>query len=204
MFTGIVEHVGTVSGVRAAGNARVLHTIAPALAPLLHPGESIAVNGVCLTVESVDTDGFDATAVLETLARTTLGELSAGAHVNLERAASAGTLFGGHLVQGHVDGIASVTAFAAAADGGRILEIEVPDDVHDLCIDKGSMAVDGVSLTIARKLRDRRVAIAIVPHTLRHTIVMEYRPGHRVNVEADVIARYVREQVRSHMSRAQA
>jgi riboflavin synthase len=200
VFTGIVEHTGQVSEVRANGSARTLRVTA-SFDPVLASGESIAVNGVCLTVERAGAHEFEATAVEETLARTTLGELRAGARVNLERAATMTRLFGGHIVQGHVDGTGRVIEFGGDGAGDRMLQIELPEDVHDLCVWKGSIAIDGISFTVARKLPERRIEIAIVPYTLERTIVGEYRAGRGVNVEADVIARYVREQLRSHAGR---
>jgi len=196
MFTGIVEHTGRVMAARLAGSGKTFE-IAARFDPVLAPGESIAVNGVCLTVERAGADGFEVTAVEETLSLTTLADLSAGSRVNLERAATMSRLFGGHIVQGHVDGVGRVLAFTGSDGGDRTLEIELPEDVHDLCVLKGSIAIDGISLTVARKLDERRIAIAIVPYTIEHTVVSEYQHGHRVNVEADVIARYVREQLRN-------
>ena len=198
MFTGIVEALGRVTSVRGVGSARALRIDGAGLAASLAPGESVSVNGVCLTVERGDGAGFDATAVEETIARTTLGDLVAGSRVNLERAATMDRLFGGHIVQGHIDGVGRVVRFDGHDAGDWTLEVELPPDVHDLCVDKGSIAIDGVSLTIARRLPDARVSIAIVPHTLSHTVVADYVPGTRVNVEADVVARYVREYVRRY------
>jgi riboflavin synthase len=196
MFTGIVEYTGRVDDVREAGSARTLRIATDGFAPVPADGESIAVNGVCLTVERAGEGWFEATAVEETLARTTLGSLRRDARVNLERAATIDRLLGGHIVQGHVDGVGRVVAFSGSGVGDRWLEIELPEDVHDLCAEKGSIAVDGISLTVARKLDARRIAIAIVPYTLEKTIAAEYAPGRIVNLEADVIARYVREQLR--------
>lgn len=202
MFTGIVEHMGTVTETIDAGTALALRVETPELAPSLGIGDSVAVNGVCLTVERMDATGFEATAVRETLDRTTLGSLRNGDRVNLECAAGVDRLFGGHMVQGHVDGVGTVLSFEAADAGDRVLELELPEDVHDLCVDKGSIAVDGISLTVARKLDRRRITIAIVPHTFANTTVAGYGPGHRVNIEADVIARYVREYVRRYQAAA--
>ena len=202
MFTGIIEHLGMLAAARTSGAARVLRIEVPEIAGALKPGDSIAVNGVCLTVERGDARAFEATAVRETLERTTLGGLEPGAGVNLETAATADRLFGGHLVQGHVDGVGVVRAFDPVDAGDRTLELEVPEDVHELCVDKGSIAVDGVSLTVAKKLGAGRITIAIVPHTYTHTTVAGYRPGDRVNIEADVIARYVREYIRRYQAAA--
>ena len=196
MFTGIVQHIGRIEEIRDAGTSRTIRIASESLGTRLGDGESISVNGVCLTVEQSGEGWFQATAVEETLKRTTLGTLRKDARVNMERAATAATLFGGHIVQGHVDGIGRVVAFSGHSAGDRTLTIEVPEEVHDLCADKGSITVDGISLTVARKLEERRIDIAIVPYTLEKTIAGEYGPGRMVNLEADVIARYVREQMR--------
>ena len=196
MFTGIVQHIGRIEEIRDAGTSRTIRIASESLGTRLGDGESISVNGVCLTVEQSGEGWFQATAVEETLKRTTLGMLRKDARVNMERAATAATLFGGHIVQGHVDGMGRVVAFSGHSAGDRTLTIEVPEDVHDLCADKGSITVDGISLTVARKREERRIDIAIVPYTLEKTIAGEYGPGRLVNLEADVIARYVREQMR--------
>lgn len=196
MFTGIVEHVGRIEEIRDAEASRTIRIAAVDFGGTIADGESIAVNGVCLTVERSQESWFEVTAVAETLSRTTLGSLGKGAHLNLERAATASSLLGGHIVQGHVDGTGRVVAFSGKSAGDRRLEIELPEDVHELCAEKGSIAVDGVSLTVAKKLGEHRIAIAIVPYTLEKTIAGEYGPGRIVNLEADVIARYVREQLR--------
>lgn len=193
MFTGIVEGVGSVTDIRDVGTSRVIRVASESLGMKLGDGESISVNGVCLTVEQSGEGWFQSTAVEETLKRTTLGALRQNSRVNLERAATAATLFGGHIVQGHVDGTGRVIAFS----GDHMLTLEVPQEVHELCAEKGSITVDGVSLTVARKLAERRIEIAIVPYTLEKTIAAEYGPGRVVNLEADVIARYVREQLRT-------
>jgi riboflavin synthase len=191
LFTGIVETTGSVASVSEVPGARRFCIRAPGMAASLAPGDSVAVDGVCLTVESANADGFDATAVTETLRRTTLGERVAGDAVNLERAATMDRYFGGHLVQGHVDGVACVASFDADSDAPT-LSLELPGDVFALCVEKGSIAVDGVSLTIASLSAGRRIDVAIVPFTRAHTTCAGYAPGRRVNVEADLIAKYVR------------
>src|SRR5262245_4197163 len=173
MFTGLVETVGTVARVENAGPSRRLRVDVPVVAATLKPGDSVAVDGVCLTVERADAVGFDATAVAETLSRTTLGERVSGDRVNVERAATIARYFGGHLVQGHVDGVARVASFDAASAAPELV-IELPDGVFALCVDKGSIAIDGVSLTIASRAQAGRIAIAIVPHTLSHTTMSAY------------------------------
>jgi riboflavin synthase len=196
MFTGIVEHVGRIEEIRDAGSARTLRIAASGFENAFAEGESIAVNGVCLTVERAADSWFEATAVEETLQRTTLGTRHKGDRVNLERAATAATLLGGHIVQGHVDGVGRVVEFSGSEAGDRRLALELPEDVYELCADKGSVTVDGISLTVARKLDHRRIEIALVPYTMEKTIANEYVSGRTVNLEADVIARYVREQLR--------
>lgn len=199
LFTGIVETMGSIASVSDARGARRFRIRAPGIAASLAPGDSVAVDGVCLTVECADAEGFDATAVAETLSRTTLGERVAGEAVNLERAATLERHFGGHLVQGHVDGVARVASFGSDGDADRdapTLVLDLPGDVFALCVEKGSIAVDGVSLTVASLVADGRIAVAIAPYTRAHTTCAGYRPGRRVNVEADLIAKYVREFVR--------
>jgi riboflavin synthase len=203
VFTGIVEAVGTIARVEEASRTRRLRVEAPGIAATLAAGDSIAVDGVCLTVESTDGNAFTATAVAETLARTTLRDRAPGDAVNLERAAGADRLFGGHLVQGHVDSVAQVVSFDAA-DAASTLVLELPENVFELCVDQGSIAVDGVSLTIASRTAPGRITIAIVPHTLGHTTFASYAPGRRVNVEADVIAKYVRAFLRRDGQRVNA
>ncbi|HEX5133419.1 MAG TPA: riboflavin synthase [Candidatus Krumholzibacteria bacterium] len=196
MFTGLIETVGRVDAVSDADGVRALRVDAgDAIAAGLRPGDSVAVNGVCLTAERLDGRVFEATAVGETLARTTLGALEVGDPVNLETPVTTGRVFGGHIVQGHVDGVARVSAWDAGPNGGT-LKVALPAQVYELCVEKGSIAIDGVSLTIASLAGDNEITVAIVPHTMTATTIGSYRPGSRVNVEADVIAKYVHEFVR--------
>jgi riboflavin synthase len=196
MFTGLVESVGRVASVRDENGARRLRISTPAdLSAGLRTGDSVAVNGVCLTADHITADAFEATAVAETLARTTVGAFAPGDPVNLETAAAAARGLGGHIVQGHVDGVARVTGWEAGPDGGT-LRLALPADVYELCVKKGSIAIDGVSLTVAAMEEDGIIALAIVPHTRSNTIIETYRPGMVVNVEADVIAKYVHAFVR--------
>ena len=195
MFTGIIETIGSIEQVNDLKQARGLRIEAPEIAATLSVGDSVAVDGVCLTVESCDAAAFAATAVAETLERTTLGERRHGDRVNIERAATVERFLGGHLVQGHVDATARVVSFDAEA-ASPVLTVEVPAGVYALCVEKGSIAIDGVSLTVARKSTENRIEVAIVPHTIGNTTMASYRAGRRVNVEADVIAKYVREFVR--------
>ena len=198
MFTGIVEGTGTVAAMAgAAGGGARLEVEAPWLAGRLRPGESVAVNGCCLTVAQATPGGFAADLVAETLRRTALGRLPAGAEVNLERPLAVGGRLGGHLVQGHVDGVARVL------DPGPELRVELPPDLARYVVEKGSIAVDGVSLTVAAVGPDW-FAVALVPHTLQVTTLGRRRPGDPVQLEVDVVAKYVERLVGPFTERAGA
>ena len=196
MFTGIIEVIGAIESARriAAGTAFFIR--AAEFADSIRPGDSVAVNGVCLTAERCEANGFNATAVGETLRRTTLGTARAGDRVNLERAATPNTALGGHLVQGHVDGIGRVKSFVRTGTKGGadwLLSIELPEEVYGYVVPKGSIAIDGISLTVVGQKPGRVITITIVPFTIEHTIVDSYRPGTNVNVEADIIGKYVKQ-----------
>ena len=196
MFTGLIEFVGRIEHVEDRGGVRRLRIASPPeIVRGLRRGDSIAVSGVCLTAEIVGGGAFEATAVGETLARTTLGALRTGDSVNLETPVTTDRVFGGHIVQGHVDGVGRVSAWESDENGGT-LRVALPPRVYELCVEKGSIAIDGTSLTIASLCGDDEITIAIVPHTVTATIIGDYRRGTRVNVEADVIAKYVYEFVR--------
>ncbi|HTK70022.1 MAG TPA: riboflavin synthase [Candidatus Eisenbacteria bacterium] len=188
MFSGIVERVGVVERAASEGGSRTFVITAPFGASLL-AGESVAVNGVCLTVERADARSFEVTAVRETLDKTTLDTLVEGVHVNLERALRVGQTLGGHWLQGHVDATAVVRDVIEDAGQVRLL-IDVPEACRRFVAPKGSIAIDGTSLTVAH-WADPIVEIAIVPFTLAHTIASSYAPGTRVNLEVDLIARYL-------------
>jgi len=191
VFTGIVEGTGSVAGLAVAGDgsgAR-LEVEAPWLAGDLRPGESVAVNGCCLTVAEATAAGFAADLVAETLRRTALGGLAAGARVNLERPLALGGRLGGHLVQGHVDGVARVIDRTPVGDGEEV-RIELPAELQRYLVEKGSIAVDGVSLTVAG-VGTGWFAVALVPHTLKVTALGDRRPGDLVQLEVDVVAKYV-------------
>lgn len=166
-----------------------LRIAAPRTAAQTGLGDSVSIAGCCLTAVFVEEDELAFDAVPETLARTTLDELSEGAEVNLEPALRAGEPLGGHYVQGHVDGVGRVRSLQSEGDGAR-LWLDIPPEVLRYCVEKGSLAVDGVSLTVA-EVDDGGVAIALVPHTLRETTLSGLAPGGRVNLEADVLAKYV-------------
>jgi riboflavin synthase len=189
VFTGIVEEVGQVTELAATGDGARLAVRAPALAPLARLGDSISISGCCLTVVAVEDDVLRFEAVPETLSRTSLGKLAVGSLVNLEDALRAGEPFGGHLVQGHVDGVGEIAEIATEGDGYR-LTVQVPPDLLRYVAEKGSIAVAGISLTVAA-LRDDGLEIALIPHTWISTTVSDLEVGDPVNLEVDVIAKYV-------------
>lgn len=189
MFTGIVREVGTVDAVEGGEDGIRLVLAAPRTAAGAETGGSVALNGCCLTAEDVGGDRIAFRAVPETLRRTSLGRLRAGDRVNVEPAVRAGDPLGGHYVQGHVDAVGRVQSVEAEGEGLRVW-IEAPSDVLRYCVAKGSVAVEGVSLTIAEVAEDA-FCVALVPHTLAVTTLAELVPGREVNLEADVLAKYV-------------
>ena len=190
MFTGLISDMGVVERVDPrAGGARI--TIRPGALPVdeLEPGESVACNGACLTVVTRGGGRMSFDAVPETLARTTLGSWRSGTRVNLERALRLSDRLGGHMVQGHVDAVGKVLARAVEGQGARFT-VSLPAAIAPLVAEKGSIAIDGVSLTVARAGRDR-FEVALIPETLARTVLGEAGPGTAVNLEADVVARHV-------------
>src|SRR5262245_25464858 len=188
MFTGLVADTGTVSALeRTADGARL--RVETALAPELSPGDSIAVNGVCLTAVEADGAGFTADAMEETLRRSSLGPLGPGDRVNLELPLRASDRLGGHVVQGHVDGTGTIESIRD--DGfSRVVRVEASPDLLRYVVEKGSIAVDGVSLTVAEVDEDA-FAVALIPETLERTTFGAAEPGRTVNLEVDVLAKYV-------------
>jgi riboflavin synthase len=191
MFTGIVEGTGRVVTLAVApgGAGARLEVEAPWPAGTLAAGDSVAVDGCCLTVAAATPTGFAADLVAETLRRTALGRLAAGDRVNLERPLALGGRLGGHLVHGHVDGVARVLERQAAGEG-RELRVELPEALARYVAEKGSIAVDGVSLTVAG-VGQGWFAVALVPHTLATTTLGERGPGDPVHLEVDLVAKYV-------------
>jgi len=190
MFTGIVEEQGRVRAITPnEGGARLVIEARTVLDDV-ELGASIAVNGCCLTVTAFDRDAFASDAVIETLARTNLGDLAAGDPVNLERPLRFADRLGGHLVQGHVDATGTVRDRVPQPDGSEVVTIEAPDAVQRYVVHKGSVTVDGVSLTVAR-VDDDAFAIALIPHTLAVTTLGARSVGTRVNLEVDLVAKYV-------------
>lgn len=189
MFTGMVTDVGTVRKAVPAGGG--LQLVVACSYGDLTPGESIAVDGACLTVESCETGLFSAHVVGTSLERTRFGDYGEGRRVNLERALRLGDRLGGHLVQGHVDGIGMVDGIADRADL-RLMSLRVPAEVAQASVSLGSITVDGVSLTVNAKPGPGVIQVALIPFTLQHTTLGERRAGDRVHLEADTIGKYVR------------
>ena len=189
MFTGIVRELGRVAGVSGDEDGVRLEIDAAGTAAGVATGDSVAIDGVCLTVTHVADGRMSFDAVPETLRRSSLGGLAAGDAVDVEAALRAGEPLGGHYVQGHVDAVGRVRSVEPEGDGLRIW-LDVPEEVLRLCVEKGSVAVDGVSLTVA-DLDEAGFAVALVPHTLAATTLGALAPGDAVNLEADVLAKYV-------------
>ncbi len=189
MFTGIIREVGEIVAVSGGDEGVRLTVAAPRTAPGIDVGGSVAVNGVCLTAESIDGTALAFHAGPETLSRTTLGRLVVGAQVNLEPALRAGDPMGGHVVQGHVDGIGRVQSIEAEGDDLRVF-VEAPDATLRYCVEKGSITVEGVSLTIA-ELHSDALGLALIPHTIAETTLAQLIPGQELNLEVDVLAKYV-------------
>jgi riboflavin synthase len=189
MFTGIVDHQGTIVALEGGTDGGRLRVRAPELAPQLAVSASIAVNGCCLTVIECDAETFSADLSGETLRHTSFGELRPGTLVNLERPLAAGKEFGGHFVQGHVDGLGRVTNLAQEG-GNWWLGVRVPEELGRYVAMKGSIALDGISLTVAG-WRNGVVETAIIPFTYQHTNIARLALGDPVNIECDILAKYV-------------
>ncbi len=201
MFTGLIQDLGTVVAIEQIGAAARVH-VRTELAPELAPGDSIAVNGVCLTAIDPDDIGFTADAIPQTLANTTTGELAEGDLVNLELALRASDRLGGHLVQGHVDSVATVVA-ARGEDLGRRLTLQLPEPLMAFVVDRGSITLDGVSLTVAA-VAGNRVDVALIPETLERTTFGFAHEGSRINVEVDAMAKQIATLVDAHLARRTA
>jgi riboflavin synthase len=192
MFTGIIEEVGEIAAVDSEGDSGPFRTLRVRAGEILEgvsAGASIAVNGVCLTVRQHDKGSFTAELSRETLDRTSLKDLGAGSIVNLERPMRADGRFGGHMVQGHVDGVGRIQAFSRDGDSWN-LQIEFPGPAIRYIVEKGSIAVDGISLTVAA-VKPSVLDIAIIPHTFENTNLKRAAAGDTVNLEFDIIAKYV-------------
>lgn len=191
MFTGIVEEVGTIAAVRPAGAGVEFDVRARVVLEGIALGDSIAMDGVCLTATALHAGGYTVQAVATTLGRTTLGELAPGRRVNLERAAALGARLGGHLVQGHVDGVGEVLSVAPRGEL-VLIDFTLPREVDEVTVLHGSITLNGVSLTVNALPAPGVAQVSIIPFTREHTNLADLRPGARVNLEGDLIGKYVR------------
>ena len=189
MFTGIIEHVGTIESLDLRRDGGRIAIQAPSVAPSLAVSNSIAINGCCLTVVSRDTERFSADLSGETLAKTSFRELKPGARVNLEQPLTAGKELGGHFVLGHIDNVGRVTHLTAEGENWW-LGVQVPEDFARYIVPKGSVTIDGISLTVAR-WSNRIAEVTVIPYTYEHTNVRDRKPGDAVNLEGDVLGKYV-------------
>lgn len=189
MFTGIVEEIGTVRTVQHTGNSSFIEIQAKTVLEDVHDGDSIAVNGVCLTVTSFTGDSFRADVMNETLSRSSLGSLKSGSPVDLERAMAAGGRFGGHIVSGHIDGTGTITDIKK--DGiAHWYTVSAPPEIMRYIVEKGSIAIDGISLTVA-KVTDSSFSVSIIPHTAEKTVLSYKKAGDIVNLENDIVGKYI-------------
>jgi riboflavin synthase len=189
VFNGIIEHVGTIESLDLRRDGGRIAIRAPSVAPSLDVSNSIAINGCCLTVVSRDTEHFSADLSGETLSKTSFRELNPGARVNLEQALTAGKELGGHFVLGHIDNVGRVTHLTAEGENWW-LGVQVPEDFARYIVLKGSLTIDGVSLTVAR-WSNRIAEVAVIPYTYEHTNLRDRGPGDAVNLEGDVLGKYV-------------
>ena len=189
MFTGLVEEIGAVAGIREKSGFRLMEFQADRVLEGTTVGDSICIDGVCQTVTRIEGNRFAVEAMAVTLEKTTLGLFQKGKQVNLERAVTPATRLGGHFVQGHVDATASVTALSRNKENAY-LTVQLPANLSKYCVREGSIAIDGVSLTIA-ELRGALVTVNIIPMTWRNTVLSERSAGEQVNIEVDIIGRYV-------------
>ena len=196
MFTGIVEEVGTLRGLASGAESVVLDVAATTVTEDAAVGDSILTDGVCLTITSLRAGGFTADAMPETVRRTTLSERRPGDRLNLERAMTLSSRLGGHLVSGHIDGVGVVTS-VTTEDNALVVEIEAPDAVSRVTVDQGSIALDGVSLTVVG-VTGERIRVSLIPHTAAVTTLGRLTSRSRVNLEADLIAKYVYAFVAGH------
>jgi riboflavin synthase len=202
MFTGIVEELGTVAAVEEQGDAIRLSIRATTVLEDVHLGDSISVNGCCLTVTDVDGDVWTADVMQETLDKTSLAGVAAGDRVNLERAVTVDKRLGGHIVQGHVDGVGRIVR-REPSEHWEVVEVALPDGARldRYLVDKGSITVDGVSLTVV-EARDDAFTVSLIPETLARTTLGFRQPGDAVNLEADVLAKHVEKLLGAHLTAA--
>ena len=189
MFTGIIETIGKIRSINSTISGLRIDMVSEKLAGTMEIDDSIAVNGVCLTVVGLSQDGFAVEAVRETIERSTLKEWRKGTRVNLERGMPANGRFDGHLVQGHVDGCATLRSIERHGESAE-MHLMCDEAMAKMMVEKGSIAIDGISLTLASVER-KGFSVAVIPYTFLHTILNEFKPGRRVNIESDIIGKYV-------------
>ena len=189
MFTGIVEEAGTIKKLIISGNSGQIAVRAKKVLEGTKIGDSIAVNGICLTVTSLQADGFTADVMAETVRRSSLAECSTGDEVNLERAMAANGRFGGHIVSGHIDGTGVITSYRREENAVRVA-IETVPEILNLIVEKGSICIDGISLTVA-KVGNTDFQVSVIPHTGEETTLLKKKPGSRVNLENDIVGKYI-------------
>ena len=189
MFTGIIEELGTVASVEVLPDSIRMAIKGDLVRQDLSQGESISVNGVCLTAAEITSDGFIADVMLETLNRSSLSGISQGESVNLERAMSGAGRFGGHVVQGHVDGVAEIISREPSANW-EVVKVRIPAELSKYVVHKGSITFDGVSLTV-NDISDNTVSLSLIPETLRLTTLGTKQVGDKLNVEADILAKHI-------------
>jgi riboflavin synthase len=197
VFTGIVEEVGSIEHFELRPTGARLRVRCGLVTSDASEGSSIAVNGVCLTALNIRRDSFEADLAPETLRRTNLGDLQAGSSVNLERPLLATGRLSGHVVQGHVDGTGEFESLAILGDNNYWLRIRVPQDLDRYIVYKGSIAIDGISLTVA-SIENRILSVTIIPHTYEMTALRARKPGDRVNLECDIFAKYLEKMVEGY------
>lgn len=195
MFTGIIEEIGIVEAIEPRQSGARLRLRAPLVSSGLAEGDSVSVSGVCLTALDLRAGSFAADVSAETLKRSTLGAFRPGSAANLERALKPTSRMGGHIVQGHIDGAGSIESIDQSG-GDWWLTVCVPDSLDPYFVFKGSIAIDGISLTLAQ-VEPGRVSVAVIPHTYNHTTLSSRRPGDAVNIETDVLAKYVEKMLRA-------
>jgi riboflavin synthase len=189
VFTGIVEEIGTIQAIRRNARSSVLTIKCSIILADLKLGDSVSVNGVCLTASNCGDNAFSADVMHETLNRSSIGDLKTGSHVNLERAMPANGRFGGHIVTGHIDGTGLIAAIKKD-DNAVLYTIKAPEKILKYIVEKGSVAIDGISLTVTNVTADS-LGVSIIPHTAKSTVLSEKKAGDTVNLENDIIGKYV-------------
>lgn len=190
IFTGIIEELGVVKSIAINGASGCITIKAKKVLEGTQSGDSIAVNGTCLTVTSINSDGFSADVMAETVRRTSLSQVGKGDMVNLERAMILNGRFGGHIVSGHIDGTGTITKYTKE-ENAIWVTIKAPDEILDLIVEKGSICIDGISLTVAT-VSDRDFQVSIIPHTAKDTTLIHKKVGSLVNLENDIVGKYIK------------